>query len=190
MITPVQSKATSGLEMATLAGGCFWGFELAYQRTHGVVETAVGYTQGHTDKPSYEDVCSGSTGHTEAVQLYYDPSVVSYKQLLGIMLSRIDPTTINRQGNDLGSQYRSGIYFHTEEQRQAAVEVMNEVNRQLQAGTYPHTTIGNRWEVEIKPVTDFWAAEEYHQQYLSKGGRYGQGQCSAKGCSDPIRCYG
>lgn len=156
----------------------------------GVTYTAVGYTQGQKPSPSYEEVCSGSTGHTEAVQMYYNPGEVSYRELLDVMLERTDPTTLNRQGNDRGTQYRSGIYYHNEEQKKVAFQVMEEVTSQLQNGTYPRPTAGNEWKTEVKPATEFWNAENYHQQYLSKGGRFGQGQSAAKGCKDPIRCYG
>lgn len=152
--------------------------------------TAVGYTQGEKAEPTYEEVCSGRTGHTEAVQIYYNPSEVSYRALIDVMLERTDPTTKNRQGNDRGTQYRSGIYYHNKEQEAVAKEVMNEVMAQLSEGSYPRSTAGSRWEIEIKQASDFWNAESYHQQYLSKGGRFGTAQSAAKGCKDKIRCYG
>jgi peptide-methionine (S)-S-oxide reductase len=115
---------------------------------------------------------------------------VSYKQLLDVFFERTDPTTKNRQGNDSGTQYRSGIYYHNEDQRAAAQAAMEEVQAQIDAGKYPRRTMGNKVVVELEPAAPFWMAEEYHQQYLSKGGRSGSGQSAAKGCTDPIRCYG
>lgn len=206
------AEAPEGQEIATVAGvrprvcvfsqyneliyddycvqGCFWGIELAFQRVPGVTHTAVGYTQGKKESPTYEEVCSGSTGHTEAVQMYYNPKEVSYRDLLGIMLERTDPTTKNRQGNDMGTQYRSGIYYHNDEQERIAKEVKIEVQAQLDAGKYPRRTAGRQWQVEILPAKEFWEAEAYHQQYLAKGGRFGQPQCADKNCKDEIRCYG
>jgi len=178
------------MEIATFAGGCFWGIELAYQRIPGVTHTSVGYTQGQTPNPTYEMVCSGSTGHTEAVQMYYNPKEVSYAKLIDVLLQRTDPTMLNRQGNDRGTQYRSGIYFHNEAQKTEAERVLKDVQTQLDAGTYPRRTAAKKIMIELKPAGDYYLAENYHQQYLSKGGRFGQGQCAEKGCEDPIRCYG
>lgn len=182
----------SGYQAATFAGGCFWGLELVYQRTPGVLSTQVGYTGGHSNAkdPTYTDVCSGGTGHAEAVMLLYDPSVIEYKSLVNVLLDRIDPTAWHRQGFDVGSQYRSAIYFHTEEQQAVAYAMKEHVTKQLNAGTYPGDTIGSTWQVEIEPAADFWPAEEYHQQYLAKGGRFGRKQSTAKQCTDPVRCYG
>eukprot|EP01024_Parvocaulis_polyphysoides_P024322 TRINITY_DN22299_c0_g1_i1.p1 TRINITY_DN22299_c0_g1~~TRINITY_DN22299_c0_g1_i1.p1 ORF type:complete len:206 (+),score=17.92 TRINITY_DN22299_c0_g1_i1:86-619(+) len=161
--------------LATFAGGCFWGVELAYQRQPGVISTCVGYTAGHKSVPSYEEVCSGTTGHTEAVQVTYDPNQVTYDSLCELLFSRIDHKALNRQGNDRGTQYRSGIYYHTPEQK----EVAENVNSRYEGSV-----------VEIKAIDQFWPAEQYHQQYLEKGGRMGSGQSASKGCTDPIRCYG
>lgn len=156
--------------LATFAGGCFWGLELAFQRQPGVIETAVGYTGGKVERPTYQQVCSGRTGHAEAVQLAYDPEQVSYDQLCSLFFSRHNPTTLNRQGNDVGTQYRSAIYYHDDEQRQIA-----ERHKQAKSGAV----------TEIEPAGVFYPAEVYHQQYLEKGG-----QCASKGCDDHIRCYG
>ena len=112
-----------GQAMATFAGGCFWGLELAFQRVPGVTTTSVGYTGGPDPAPTYETVCSGTTGHTEAVQVYYDPSACDFTDLLAVFFAKVDPTTLNRQGNDVGTQYRSGIYYHDEEQKAAAENV-------------------------------------------------------------------
>lgn len=186
-----QQGDRRGLETATFAGGCFWGLELVFQRIPGVVDTMVGYTGGDTRNPTYEDVCSGGTGHTEAVKLVYDPAVIDYKSLVMVLLDRIDPTSFHRQGADVGSQYRSGIFHHTDEQRKVANAVRDDVERKLKAGTYSGgDIIGSTWQVEIEPAGDFWLAEEYHQQYLAKGGRFGRKQSTAKQCRDPVRCYG
>lgn len=134
------------------------------------MSTCVGYTQGHVERPTYRQVCSGRTGHTEAVQLTYDTDAVTYKELCDLFFDRIDAKTLNRQGNDVGTQYRSGIYYHDEEQRVVAQEAKDKIDGAV---------------TEILPATIFWPAEEYHQQYLEKGG-----QSAKKMCNDPIRCYG
>lgn len=161
--------------LATFAGGCFWSVELGFQRQPGVVATAVGYTAGHKDNPTYEEVCTGSTGHAEAVQLTYNPQEVSYQALVELLFSRIDPTARNRQGGDVGTQYRSGVYYHNDEQKQVAEAVK---------AKHPGAV------TEVLPATTFWPAEEDHQQYLEQGGRFGRKQSARKACSDPIRCYG
>lgn len=176
--------APAGLEMATFAGGCFWGLELAYQREPGVVKTSVGYTQGQAEAPSYNAVCTGRTGHAEAVQVYYDPKEVSYDRLLDIFFDRVDPTTRDRQGNDSGSQYRSGIYYHNEEQKAAIEKAIAAVNDKLQQNTWKRV-FGGKVVTEVKEAADYWLAENHHQQYLQKGG-----QDASKGASDRIRCYG
>jgi peptide-methionine (S)-S-oxide reductase len=163
------------LSQATFAAGCFWGLELAFQRVSGVAYTAVGYTHGQQDDPSYEDVCSGETGHAEAVTLLYNPAEVSYDELLNVFWSRHDPTQLNGQGNDIGTQYRGGIYYHTEEQKAAAVISM--------AGL--QDTLGKPLATELLASTKFWLSEDYHQQYLEKGG-----QSAKKTAVEKIRCYG
>ena len=163
------------LPFATFAAGCFWGVELRFQRINGVEKTAVGYIQGQVDNPTYEMICSGMTGHTEAVQMTYDPKVVSFEELCDVFYGGHNATQLNAQGNDVGTQYRSGIYYHTEEQKKIAEEKKGQV-----AGAV----------TEIQAADTFWPAEEYHQQYLEKGGRFGSGQSAAKGCTDKIRCYG
>lgn len=168
------------LQKATFGAGCFWGPELAFQRVPGVVQTAVGYSQGQTKNPSYQDVCSGTTGHAEVVQVVYDPTEVSYEQLLDAFWARHDPTTLNRQGGDVGTQYRSGIYYHTPEQKAAAEASKAAQNEKL----------GGKVVTEIEEINNYYVAEEYHQKYLERGGRFGQGQSAEKGCNDPIRCYG
>ncbi|KAL4426064.1 hypothetical protein ABPG77_007860 [Micractinium sp. CCAP 211/92] len=168
------------LETAAFGAGCFWGVELVFQRVPGVVQTAVGYSQGRTKNPTYQEVCSGTTGHNEVVQVVYAPAEVSFDQLLDVFWSKHDPTTLNRQGNDVGEQYRSGIYYTTDAQRAAAEASKARQNAKL----------GGSVVTEIEPIANYSDAEEYHQQYLAKGGRFGQPQSAAKGCTDPIRCYG
>lgn len=183
-------EAPEGLKLATLAGGCFWGIELAYQRVPGVVSTSVGYIGGSVPNPTYEAVCSGATGHTEAIQCTYDPQAVTYEQLLDVFFDRVDPTTLNRQGSDRGTQYRSGIYYHDDEQKEIAEFKIQQANQYIKDGTMKKRWAGDKVVVELKSAGDYYLAEAYHQQYLSKGGRFGSGQSAAKGCTDPIRCYG
>lgn len=177
---PSRSPSKSDLELATFAGGCFWGLELAFQRVPGVVFTTVGYSQGPETCPTYEQVCAGNTGHTEAVCIYYDSKECSYKTLLGIFFDRIDPTTVDGQGRDYGRQYRTGVYYHTDEQESTA-----RVRFEAEKSNYKRPIA-----TELKQAKPFWPAEEYHQHYLSKGGRYGSSQSAEKGCTDDIRCYG
>jgi peptide-methionine (S)-S-oxide reductase len=181
-IVPVVSPRNPNLHLATFAGGCFWGLELAYQRVPGVEYTAVGYTQGPEQFPTYSQVCSGSTGHTEAVMVYYDPNVCSYEQLLDTFFQRVNPTTVNGQGNDFGTQYRTGAYFHSPEQEAAVQRRVDTTERQK----YP----GQRIATQVMAAQPFWPAEQYHQQYLAKGGRGGNPQDATKGATDTIRCYG
>jgi peptide-methionine (S)-S-oxide reductase len=147
---------------ATFAAGCFWGVEAAFRQTPGVLETVVGYCGGNSFNPTYEDVCSGQTGHAEAVQVRFDPAQVSYAQLLEVFWQAHDPTQLNRQGPDIGTQYRSAIFYHSPEQAQAA---RDSKMQQEQSGRYnkPIAT-------EIVSASNFYRAEEYHQQYLEKRG--------------------
>jgi len=148
-------------EVATLAGGCFWGMEEILRQIPGVLETRVGYTGGTLDNPTYEDVHGGATGHAESVEVVFDPSKISFGELLESTFFRMhDPTTPNRQGNDVGSQYRSAIFFHSEDQRRVAEEIKAKVQRSGQ-WKRPITT-------EVVPVGRFWLAEDYHQKYLAK----------------------
>lgn len=171
----VTSDRDPNLHLATFAMGCFWGGELAYQRVPGVVYTAVGYTQGREANPNYSQVCADLTGHTEAVTVYYDPAECSYDQLLDTFFTRVDPTTVNGQGSDRGRQYRTGVYFHTEEQEEIARARFEREQIKLNR---PIAT-------ELKAASPFWPAEKYHQQYLEKGG-----QSAKKGEHSNIRCYG
>lgn len=149
-----SSDSTTLLRAATFAGGCFWGLELAYQRIPGVAYTAVGYTQGPELQPTYSQVCAGGTGHTEAVMVYYDPHQCSYEDLLDTFFARVDPTTINGQGNDRGTQYRTGVYFHTPEQEAMAKARFEQFK----------TTNNRPIASECKAAMPFWPAEKYHQQ--------------------------
>ncbi len=149
-------------ELATFAAGCFWGVEETFRRVPGVEETAVGYTGGHKANATYREVCSGSTGHAEAVQVRFDPERIPYEKLLELFWELHDPTTLNRQGPDVGTQYRSAIFTHSPEQ-QAAAEASK--RRQDESGRWRRPIV-----TEIVPASDFWRAEEYHQQYIAKGG--------------------
>lgn len=150
------------LQTATFAAGCFWGVEEAFRQVKGVKSTAVGYTGGTFKNPSYEDVCSDMTGHAEAVQIQYEPKQVSYEQLLEVFWSVHDPTTKNRQGPDIGSQYRSMISYHTSEQEMLAKKSKENIER---SGKFRNGIV-----TEIVPVLTFYKAEEYHQQYYEKRG--------------------
>lgn len=149
-------------EKATFAAGCFWGVEEAFRAIEGVTDTAVGYEGGHTERPSYQDVCTDLTGHAEVVQVEYDPAKVSYGKLLDAFWDAHDPTQKNRQGPDIGTQYRSAIFVHTPEQEKAA----REAKEKLQASRRFSKPIAT----EIVPAQTFWKAEEYHQKYLAKRG--------------------
>ena len=150
------------MERATFGAGCFWGVEAAFRQIKGVSSTAVGYMGGSVKNPTYQDVCTDRTGHAEVVQLEYDPSLVSYERLLQVFWENHDPTTLNRQGPDVGTQYRSVIFFHTPEQEVAARKSKDALTN---SGRYKRAIV-----TEIKPAPEFWHAEEYHQQYLEKRG--------------------
>lgn len=165
------------MSVATFAGGCFWGLELEFQRVPGVEYTAVGYTQGPETEPTYNQVCSGTTGHTEAVLVLFDPEECSYQTLLNTFFRRVNPLTVNGQGNDRGTQYRTGVYYHDDEQKKLAEDMFDA----LKSGPY----VGKKIATELKSSLPFWPAEKYHQQYLEKGG-----QSAAKGSTVTIRCYG
>lgn len=149
-------------EKATFAAGCFWGVEAALRRIHGVLDAACGYTGGHAENPSYREVCTGSTGHAEAVEVEFDPAQVSYRELLEHFWKLHDPTTLNRQGPDVGEQYRSAIFFHSPGQQaeaQASLQAMDRSNSFIR----PIVT-------QILPAGAFYRAEEYHQRYFEKNG--------------------
>ena len=147
-------------EIATLAGGCFWCLEAPFQRLQGVHEVISGYIGGQTLNPDYKQVCEGTTGHVEAIQVHFDPALIGYRDLLRIFFTLHDPTTRNRQGNDIGTQYRSAIFYHSEEQCAQALEVIAELTAQ---GLWdkPVTT-------EVVPAPTFYPAEEYHQRYFAR----------------------
>jgi peptide-methionine (S)-S-oxide reductase len=147
-------------EKATFAAGCFWGVEAVFRKAKGVVETTVGYTGGHFENPTYKDVCSGKTGHAESVEVIFDPSRVSYEQLLGVFWSIHDPTTLNRQGPDVGAQYRSAVFYHDEDQRRIAEASKETLEKSAR--------FRRRIVTEIVPASRFYRAEEYHQRYLEK----------------------
>jgi len=147
-------------EIATLAGGCFWGVEELIRKLPGVIDTTVGYTGGTLAKPRYEDVKTGHTGHAESLEIRFDPERISYDEILRYFFRLHDPTTANRQGNDIGTQYRSAIFVHDEKQREVAERVKNEVDG---SGKWPRPVA-----TEIVNATEFWPAEDYHQDYLQK----------------------
>jgi peptide-methionine (S)-S-oxide reductase len=146
---------------ATFGAGCFWGVEAAFRQLDGVTKTRVGYSGGHTDNPSYEDVCSHGTGHAEVVEVTYDDERISYADLLRVFWDKHDPTQLNRQGWDIGDQYRSAIFFHDEEQQETATR-----SKEQQEGRYKRPVV-----TQIEPAQTFYEAEDYHQQYLEKRGR-------------------
>jgi peptide-methionine (S)-S-oxide reductase len=156
----IEGAEVEGLERATLAAGCFWGVEASFRETEGVVKTRVGYTGGSVANPSYELVCSGNTGHAEAVDIWFDPAVIGYADLLSTFWSIHDPTSRDRQGWDFGSQYRSAIFFHDAEQERVAVASRDERQR---ASSRPIVT-------EIVTASSFYDAEDYHQRYLENHG--------------------
>ena len=164
MTIPEPTKS----QTITLGGGCFWCTEAVYVRVRGVLDVESGYSNGHKERPSYEQVCSGSTGHNEVVKLSFDPAQISLHQILSIFFAIHDPTTLNRQGNDAGTQYRSGIYFSTPEQEKVAKDLIRELtNAQL---------FGAPIVTELLPLANYWPAEDYHQDYYERNPN--QGYCS------------
>lgn len=150
------------MDKATFAAGCFWGVEAGFREMPGVKETQVGYTGGHTENPSYEEVCTGKTGHAEAVLVEFDPFEITYEELLNVFWNSHDPTTLNCQGPDVGSQYRSVIFYHSPKQEKTAVASRDKLE---ESGVLP-----DRIVTEIVPAEKFYPAEEYHQRYLEKKG--------------------
>ena len=175
----LKSPYPASTEIADFAFGCFWGAEKVFWQTPGVVTTAVGYQGGYTPNPTYDEVCSGRTGHTEAVLVAYDPAAVSYEQLLKVFWEAHDPTQGMRQGNDVGTQYRSAIYTYSDEQQAAAERSRDRYQEVLRAAHFDDIT------TEIRPAPPFYYAEDYHQQYLAKnpGGYCGLG---GTGVSCPV----
>lgn len=157
------------LQTITLGGGCFWCLDAVFVRVRGVEDVESGYSNGQTVQPSYEQVCTGTTGHNEVVKLVFDPAQISLREILEIFFLIHDPTTLNRQGHDSGTQYRSGIYFSTPEQETIAQDLVRELN---QSGVYSQAIV-----TEVLPLTNYWPAESYHQDFFEKNP--GQGYCVA-----------
>ena len=160
-------SATAGKEIATLAGGCFWCLEAVYDEVKGVDSVESGYMGGRKPNPSYEEVCSGETGHAEVVQIAFDPKVVSYKELLEVFFVIHDPTTLNRQGNDAGTQYRSAIFYHSPEQKRVAEQTIRELESEK--------LFDNQIVTQVVPAEPFYPAENYHQEYFQRN--QGQPYC-------------
>ena len=175
----IAAPFPNGLELAMFGMGCFWGAERKFWQLKGVYSTAVGYAAGHTPNPTYREVCTGMTGHNEAVLVAFDPTVVSYEDLLKTFWENHDPTQGMRQGNDVGTQYRSGIYYYSDAQRRAAEATREMFQKELDRSGYGRIT------TEILPAPEFYYAEDYHQQYLAKnpGGYCGLG---GTGVSCPV----
>lgn len=149
-------------QKATFAAGCFWGVEETFRTLPGVISTRVGYTGGTMKNPSYQDVCTDQTGHAEAVEITYDPEKISYSELLQIFFDNHNPTTINKQGPDIGTQYRSAIFYHNQDQKEQAEKMIKELN---ESGKYKKPVV-----TQIEPAQTFYEAETYHQKYLMKKG--------------------
>jgi peptide-methionine (S)-S-oxide reductase len=150
---------TKNLETATLAAGCFWCVEAVFDDLRGVESVESGYSGGHTENPTYQQVCSETTGHAEVIQLKFDANIISFKEILQVFFAVHDPTTLNRQGNDVGSSYRSAIFYHSDEQKRIAEEVVKEVEAEA---VYDNSIV-----TEIKPFNKFYIAENYHQEYFA-----------------------
>jgi peptide-methionine (S)-S-oxide reductase len=159
-----NEKVPDGVKtaVATFGTGCFWCTEAVFQELKGVAKVYSGYMGGHVANPSYEEVCTGTTGHAECLQIFYDPEVLSYDELLEVFWESHDPTQLNRQGNDIGTQYRSAIFYHTEEQREKAEHYKTQLDKE---GAYPNPIV-----TEITPATTFYPAEDYHQDYYNNHG--------------------
>jgi peptide-methionine (S)-S-oxide reductase len=166
MVTPTADPASSGLEQITLGGGCFWCLEAVFNDVDGVLAVESGYCNGHVVDPSYEAVCSGTTGHAEVVQLSFDPARIALPAILEIFFGVHDPTTLNRQGNDVGPQYRSGIYWQSPSQEAVVREVHARANAAL----------GGEVVTELAPRANYWRAEDYHQRYFEQHAH--QGYCA------------
>jgi peptide-methionine (S)-S-oxide reductase len=156
----MDKSMTTTTELATLAGGCFWCIESAFNSVKGIKSAISGYMGGATDNPTYETVCSGTTGHAEVVQLSYNPSIISYREILEIFFALHNPTQLNRQGNDTGTQYRSGVFFHSEAQKEAAFKIIDEIN-QDQIWPAPVVT-------EVTAQSKFYSGEDIHQGYFAR----------------------
>ena len=153
---PLGPQPAAGHQFATLGGGCFWCLEAVFEELDGVVDVESGYAGGHVMAPSYRQVCEGSTGHAEVIRVEFDPARVSYREILEVFFAVHDPSTLNRQGNDVGTQYRSAIFTHSEEQRRVAAEVIAEARAAL----------GRDVVTQVQPAADYFRAEDYHQEYF------------------------
>lgn len=149
----------SNLETATLGAGCFWCVEAVFDDLEGVEDVVSGYAGGHTENPTYKEVCSETTGHAEVAQIQFDPEILTYADLLRVFFAVHDPTTLNRQGNDIGTSYRSAIFYHSDEQNRIAREIIDEVTKE---GVYDNPII-----TEVSALDKFWPAEDYHQEYFA-----------------------
>lgn len=167
MNTTTSSHQHSGLDTATFGAGCFWCIEAVFQRLNGVESVKSGYSGGHVKNPSYKEVCMGTTGHAEVAQIVYDPKKISFDELLEVFWKTHDPTTLNRQGNDFGTQYRSAVFYHNDEQKQIAEAYKKKLNEQQ---VYPNPIV-----TEISALKEFYPAEDYHQNYYNLNGE--QGYC-------------
>jgi len=157
-----QSSGALNTDTATLANGCFWCTEAIFQQLEGVLKVSSGYSGGHVVDPSYKEVCTGTTGHAECIQIIYDPSKISFDELLEVFWQTHDPTTLNRQGNDEGPQYRSAVFYHTQEQKEKAEKYKAELNK---SGAFKNPIV-----TEVAPFTSFYIAENYHQDYYNQNG--------------------
>jgi peptide-methionine (S)-S-oxide reductase len=160
---------TNSPEVATVAGGCFWCLEAVFQQLRGVDQVQSGYAGGHARQPTYDDVCTGRTGHAEVVQVTFDPSVITFRDLLGVFFTIHDPTTLNRQGPDTGTQYRSAVYYHSPEQKKTTEDVIRQLEQDKQ--------FDDAIVTEVKPLDVFYPAEEYHRDYYNRNPN--QGYCRA-----------
>ena len=158
----METQLPANMDTATFGNGCFWCTEAVFQNLKGVYSAVSGYAGGHVKNPTYKDVCAGTTGHAEVLQIVYDPAVISFKDLLEVFWKTHDPTTLNRQGNDIGTQYRSSVFYHNEEQKQLAEKYKTELNA---SGAFGKPVV-----TEIKAFTEFFRAENYHQDYYSLNG--------------------
>lgn len=161
-MNPINADKPTNMEIATFANGCFWCTEAIFEELKGVASAVSGYTGGQTKNPTYKEVCEGTTGHAECIQITFDPNIISYDELLEVFWKTHDPTTLNRQGNDIGTQYRSAVFYHNEIQKQKATQYKNELN---ESGAWSSPIV-----TEISPFTVFYPAENYHQQYFEVNG--------------------
>jgi len=173
-MTTLKYDTASKSETAIFAGGCFWSIQLSFDRIPAVLQTSVGYTGGTKENPTYAEVSTDTTGHVESVQIEFDPRIASYEDLVKVFFERHDPTTLNQQGNDRGSEYRSAIFYFSDEQRITAIKLKQETQQKLEKQVV----------TEVSPASRFWDAETYHQKYLKK-----HGYSDVKGDTSQVPCY-